>query len=71
MLIFCDIEGGDFDLLLPDVVPALSRADLIVEMHGLADTLARRFLRSHRIEIVYHGAEHPAEFPGSESDSCN
>ena len=39
-LIFCDIEGDEFDLLRPDVVPALSRVDLIVEMH-VSPTLLR------------------------------
>jgi SAM-dependent methyltransferase len=67
-LIFCDIEGGEFDLLRPDLSPVLSRADLIVETHdncrpGVTETLARRFVPSHQIEIVYHGAKYPVEFP--------
>jgi hypothetical protein len=67
-LIFCDIEGGEFDLLRPDLAPVLSRADLIVEMHdgycpGVTETLARRFVPSHQVEIVYHGAKYPMEFP--------
>ena len=67
-LIFCDIEGSEFDLLRPDFAPVLSRADLIVEMHdcyrpGVTEALARRFLPSHQIEIVYHGAKYPVEFP--------
>lgn len=67
-LIFCDIEGGEFDLLRPDFAPVLSQADLIVETHdncrpGLTESLARRFVPSHQIEIVYHGAKYPVEFP--------
>jgi hypothetical protein len=67
-LIFCDIEGSEFDLLRPDLAPALSRVDLIVEMHdfcrpGVTETLVQRFLPSHRIEIVYHCAKYAAEFP--------
>jgi hypothetical protein len=67
-LIFCDIEGSEFDLLRPDLTSALSRADLIVETHedqrpGVTETLVRRFLPSHRIEIVYHCAKYAAEFP--------
>jgi predicted O-methyltransferase YrrM len=63
-LIFCDIEGNEGDLLCPDLAPVLSRADLIVEMHdnyrpGVTETLARRFVPSHQIEIIYHGAKYP------------
>jgi SAM-dependent methyltransferase len=67
-LIFCDIEGNELELLRPDFAPVLSRADLIVETHdnyrpGVTESLARRFVPSHQIEIVYHGAKYPAEFP--------
>ena len=67
-LIFCDIEGNELELLRPDSAPVLSRADLIVETHdnyrpGVTESLARRFVPSHQIEIVYHGAKYPAEFP--------
>jgi hypothetical protein len=67
-LIFCDIEGGEFDLLQPDLAPGLLRADLIVEAHdhrrpGITETLVRRFLPSHRIEIRYHCAKAAKEFP--------
>lgn len=67
-LIFCDIEGSEFDLLRPDLARVLSRADLIVETHdcvcpGVTETLASRFLSSHQIAIVYHGAKYPVEFP--------
>src|SRR5215472_11918922 len=67
-LIFCDIEGSEFDLLLPDLASTLLRADLIVETHedyhpGTIEALVSRFLPSHRIEIVYHCAKNAAEFP--------
>lgn len=67
-LIFCDIEGGEFDLLRPKLVPALSRADLIVETHdvicpGVTEALVRRFLPSHRIDITYDAAKYADEFP--------
>jgi hypothetical protein len=68
-LIFCDIEGGEFDLLRPDLTPGLSRADLIVETHddsrqmnNVTETLVRRFLPSHRVEITYHCAKSATEF---------
>jgi hypothetical protein len=61
-------EGNEFDLLCPDLAPVLSQADLIVEMHdnyrpGVTEALVRRFVPSHQIEIVYHGAKYPVEFP--------
>jgi hypothetical protein len=67
-LIFCDIEGAELDLLGPDLIPRLSQTDLIVEAHddhrpGVTETLVRRFLPSHRIEIRYHCAKAPTEFP--------
>jgi hypothetical protein len=45
--------------LQPDLAPGLFRADLIVEAHddrrpGITETLVRRFLPTHRIEIRYH-----------------
>ena len=68
-LIFCDIEGGEFDLLRPDLTPGLSRADLIVEAHEdrsqmnhVTEILVHRFLPSHRVEITYHCAKSATEF---------
>jgi ribosomal protein L11 methylase PrmA len=67
-LIFCDIEGGEFDLLRPDRIPALSRADLIVETHdvvcpGVTKSLVRRFRPSHHIEVTYESAKYANDFP--------
>jgi hypothetical protein len=67
-LVFCDIEGGEYDLFRPDLIPALSRADLIIETHdvvcpGVTEVLMRRFLASHRIEIIYDGAKYAGDFP--------
>jgi len=67
-LVFCDIEGGELDLLRPDLVPGLTNTDLIVETHddhrpGLTQTLLGRFRQSHRAELVYHCAKSAREFP--------
>jgi hypothetical protein len=75
-LIFCDIEGGEFDLLRPDLAPGLAQADLIVELHefcrpGLTETLVSRFLPTHRIEMAYHCAKSAAEFPNLETIPIN
>jgi hypothetical protein len=67
-LILCDTDGGEFDLFRPDLVPGLSQADLIIETHdyccpGVTETLAGRFLPSHRVEITYHCAKTAKTFP--------
>lgn len=73
-LIFCDIDGGERELLDPSAVPALRKADLIVETHdarspGITAELVDRFRTSHDIEIVCaaprDAADHPilARFP--------
>lgn len=55
-LVFCDIEGGEADLLDPVKVPNLTFADLIVETHdclrqGVTNLLIERFRLTHRIEV--------------------
>ena len=67
-LIFCDIDGGEFDLFQPEVTAELLQADLIIEMHdyccpGVTETLVRRFLLSHRVDISYHCAKYANDFP--------
>jgi hypothetical protein len=58
-LVLCDIEGGEQDLLDPNLAPALGEMDLIVELHdgfaaGIQQTLIDRFQSTHDIEIVEH-----------------
>jgi len=67
-LIFCDIEGHEFDLFRPNLIPALSWADLIIETHdvvcpGVTETLVRRFLPSHHVEVTYDCAKYAKDFP--------
>jgi hypothetical protein len=55
-LVFCDIEGGEADLLDPVKVPNLKSSDLIVETHdcirqGVTNLLIERFRLTHRIEV--------------------
>jgi hypothetical protein len=57
VLLLCDIEGGERDLLNPEIAPALRGMDLIVESHeclvpGITQTLIERFQRSHKITLV-------------------
>ncbi len=63
-----DIEGGECVLLDPLVVPALSRAWIIVEVHdcflpGTTALLKRRFADSHFIEDVVSTLRQPKDFP--------
>jgi SAM-dependent methyltransferase len=57
VLVLCDIEGAERELLNPSVSPALNRMDLIVESHeclipGVTNLLIDRFKDSHQITLV-------------------
>ena len=56
-LLFCDIEGGEEELLDVDRAPALAVLDLIVESHecfrpGVTGRLVNRFSSTHDIKLV-------------------
>lgn len=70
-LLICDCEGGEFDLLRPDVVPDLASCDLLVEMHDHIDaritpTLLERFARTHDVALVDSRVHDPADFPAAD-----
>jgi hypothetical protein len=57
ILVVCDIEGAEADLLDPILVPALLRADLLVEVHdhvrpNVSKLLADRFRASHVLDAI-------------------
>ena len=57
VLVLCDIEGAERELLNPEVSPALKSMDLIVESHeclipGITQNLISRFNVSHQITLV-------------------
>ena len=57
VLVLCDIEGAEKDLLDPEISPALKGMDLIVESHEclisrITQTLINRFKESHEITLV-------------------
>ncbi len=57
VLVLCDIEGAEKDLLDPEVAPALKGMDLIVESHeclltGITQLLVSRFKDTHQITVV-------------------
>lgn len=57
VLVLCDIEGAEKDLLDPAKAPALTGMDLIVESHecliaGITQLLIERFAATHNIIVV-------------------
>lgn len=57
VLVMCDIEGAERELLNPAVAPALEGMDLIVESHeclipGITKLLINRFSATHDITVV-------------------
>ena len=56
-LIFCDIEGGEIELLNPQKIASLKYSHILVEIHEMYQnecekTLIKRFSKTHQIEIV-------------------
>lgn len=54
VLVVCDVEGAELDLLQPDIAPVLAGMDLIVECHEspkrpVLEELARRFAATHQM----------------------
>ncbi|BCX18465.1 MAG: hypothetical protein KatS3mg117_2147 [Geminicoccaceae bacterium] len=67
-LVILDCEGFERELVTPSTVPALARADLIVECHdflepGLCERLAALLRPTHEIEILREGARDPGAWP--------
>ncbi len=57
VLVLCDVEGAEKELLNPEVAQALKGMDLIIESHeclipGITQTLIDRFKDSHNITLV-------------------
>ena len=69
VLVLCDIEGAEKELLSPEVAPALKGMDLIVESHeclisGITQTLIDRFKDSHTIALIQdNGQRHLQDAP--------
>ena len=67
-LVICDCEGSEVDLLVPDQVPALASAELIVELHpfvraGATETILARFRATHEATLIDSGQRAPADYP--------
>lgn len=68
VLLMCDIEGAERDLLNPEAAPALKRMDIIVESHeclipGITQLLIDRFKASHQITLVQDDGQRRLDKP--------
>ena len=70
-LLFMDCDGPEYELLDPQLAPALGKADIIVEIHDfinpkISSTLHERFRESHAIERISSRTREPASerYPG-------
>ena len=68
VLIVCDVEGGEVDILQPDLAPALSHAHILMEMHdgllpGCSTIIRRRFQWSHGIEVIWSQSRTLEDWP--------
>ena len=57
VLVLCDIEGGEKELLNPEISPSLKGMDFVVESHecllpGITQTLIDRFKDTHTVTLV-------------------
>lgn len=68
VLLMCDIEGAERELLNPQVSPALQSMDIIVESHecltaGVTQLLTDRFKATHDITLVQDDGQRQLEKP--------
>ena len=66
VLVLCDIEGAEKDLLNPEAAPALKHMDIIVESHecllpGITQVLVDRFKETHHITLVNDNGQRQLE----------
>ena len=63
VFVLCDIEGTEFELLNPEIAPALRKFDMIVELHPGSDRdidlFINRFEASHDTELRWPTARDP------------
>jgi glycosyltransferase involved in cell wall biosynthesis len=59
-LVLCDCEGGERELLEPELVPGLRQCDILVELHdvacpGTSQAVLSRFEATHEVTRIGHG----------------
>ena len=67
VLIFCDCEGCERELLDPSGIPSLRGASIVVEMHDFIDratsgTLLKRFEQTHVIAVIDSSNRDPRKY---------
>jgi hypothetical protein len=67
-LVVCDVEGYEEFLLVPEKIPGLARATLLVEMHdfirpNVTELIMKRFAVTHCVERIWQEARSRADFP--------
>ena len=67
-LVWIDVEGAELELLDLERVPALRRAEIVVELHPHLvaqprETLERRFAATHDLRVVLGEERRPEQFP--------
>ena len=67
-VVICDIDGAEYDLLDPTVVPALRRSDVLLELHDFerpetSGEIRRRFEPTHTIQVIIDRPRVPADWP--------
>ncbi len=67
-LFVCDCEGCELELLRPELVPGLTRCDLLIELHDFVDrcisrTITARFAATHDITLVSSVTRDPSAYP--------
>lgn len=68
VLVVCDIEGGEVEVLQPAAVPALAQADVLVELHdiiraGCSDAVRNAFQATHEIHRMESRPRTQDDFP--------
>ena len=66
--LFLDCEGCELELLRPDLVPAMRRWPIIVELHDFVDpsittTIVERFSATHDVRLVEGSDREAADLP--------
>jgi hypothetical protein len=67
-LVFCDIEGAEFELLDPEAQPALRDMDLVVEIHEggpsrNAEAFRSRFAATHHVTAIGPARGYEGDLP--------
>lgn len=68
VVLVCDCEGTEVDLLRPDLMPSLADTDLLVELHDfvnpeISQTITRRFKATHELKMVRDRHRDPSTYP--------